>query len=183
MPLLFRVLAIAVFWGWSSPGSAQTLADFLIEKLPAEHREEATTLAICLVAEAGPNRGDHHAILYVIKRRAQLLTERSGTPVSSAEMARRYCRIFRDPPKHRLFLRSLSWAHTPETPQYAHAWRQAQLSVVLFLLGVDVDPCSGRALHWGSHADASKPPRGSHRVNCGPTRNIFWSAPRRGTDI
>lgn len=168
---------------WSSTARAETMADFLIAGMPAQHRPEATTLAICVVAEAGANRLDHHAILHVLKRRAMQLSSRSGQHVSTSEMARRYCRIFRDPPKHRNFLRALAWAQTPERQAYAHAWRQAQLSVVLFLLDVDIDPCDGKAMHWGSHADAKRPPKRSVPVFCGPTRNLFWTGPQRGVSI
>jgi len=183
MPLLLRVFALAVCLAWSSAARAETLADFLIAGMPAEHRQEATTLAICVLAEAGGNRIDHHGILHVLKRRAQLLSSRSGQFISPAGMARRYCRIFRDAPKHRLFLRSFAWAQTPERQPYAHAWQQAQLSVVLFLLGVDMDPCDGKSMHWGSTADAQKPPKRSVRVHCGPTRNVFWTGPQRRTSI
>ncbi len=183
MPLRFCVLALAVCLACSSTARAETLADFLIAGMPAEHRQEATTLAICVLAEAGGNRLDHHAILHVLKRRAALLSSRSGQHVAPAGMARRYCRIFRDAPKHRLFLRSFAWAQTPDRQAYAHAWQQAQLSVVLFLLDVDIDPCDGRSMHWGSTADAQKPPKRSVRVHCGPTRNVFWSGPQRSTSI
>jgi hypothetical protein len=177
------VIAVAVCLAWSSLARAESMPDFLISGMPLEHRPEATTLAICILAEAGANRLDHHAILHVLKRRALQLSSRSGQHVSTAEMARRYCRIFRDAPKHRLFLRSLAWSQTPERAAYAHAWQQAQLSVVLFLLDVDVDPCDGRSMHWGSTADAQKPPKRAVRVHCGPTRNVFWTGPQRRTSI
>jgi len=183
MPLRFCILAFVVCLAWALPARAESMADFLIAGMPVDHRGDATTLAICVLAEAGGNRLDHHGILHVLKRRAMQLSERSGHHISIAEMARRYCRIFRDPPRHRNFLRALVWAQTPERPGYAHAWQQAQLSVVLFLLEVDLDPCDGRAMHWGSTADARKPPRRSVRVDCGPTKNVFWTGPLRGTQI
>jgi len=163
--------------------AADDMADFLINGMPHQNRPDATALAICVVAEAGANRLDHHGILHVLQRRAAALSQRSGTYVPVAEMARRYCRIFRDAPRHRLFLRAFAWAQTPDRQAYAHAWKQAQLSVVLFLLGVDMDPCDGKAMHWGSHADAKKPPKRTVRVECGPTLNIFWSGPQRSTSI
>ena len=183
MPLRFCVLGFAVCLAFSSTARAESMADFLIAGMPAQHRPEATTLAICVVAEAGGNRLDHHAILHVLQRRALQLSSRSGQHVSTAEMARRYCRIFRDPPKHRNFLRAFAWAQAPDRQAYARAWQQAQLSVVLFLLHIDMDPCDGKAMHWGSHADAKKPPKRSVPVFCGPTRNIFWTGPQRSTSI
>ncbi len=183
MPLRFCALLLLFLLSSPGVGRAETLADFLIGGMPAEHRHEATTLAICVLAEAGANRLDHHAILHVLKRRAELLSARSGQQISPSEMSRRYCRIFRDAPKHRLFLRAFAWAQTPDRQAYADAWQQAQLSVVLFLLGVDIDPCDGRSMHWGSTADAQKPPKRSVRVHCGPTRNVFWTGPQRSTSI
>lgn len=181
MPLRFCIFVVCL--AWCSTVRAESMADFLISGMPTSNRPEATTLAICVAAEAGANRLDHHAILHVLQNRATLLSKRSGQRVSIAEMARRYCRIFRDPPKHRNFLRAFAWAQTPERQSYAFAWQQAQLSVVLFLLGVDIDPCDGKAMHWGSHQDALKPPKRSVPVFCGPTRNLFWTGPQRSTSI
>jgi len=167
----------------ASAGGGGTLTDFLIEGMPPSHRREARTLATCILAEAGASRIDHHAILHVLQRRAAQLTARSGREISTADMAQRYCRIFRDPPQHRVFLLTFRWGEKPTKAQYAHAWRQAQLSVALFMLGVDMDPCDGRAMHWGSHADAKKPPKKAVQVTCGPTRNLFWTGPLKGTHI
>jgi len=181
-----RALFVLLVWlipvgvGRAQP---QSLAEFLIQGMPAHHRQEARTLAICALAEAGGARLDHAGILHVLRRRSRQLSARSGRVVTAAGMARRYCRIFRDPPAHRAFLLAMRWGQPPHNKQYAYAWQQAQLSVVLFLLNVDVDPCDGRSMHWGSHADAKKPPRGSVRVACGPTRNIFWTGPLKGTHI
>ena len=183
MRLHFWPIALIAVFLFPVPAQGETLADFLIARMPAEHRPMARTLAICVLAEAGGNRLDHAGILYVLQRRAEQLTQRSGTLVSTDEVARRYCRIFRDPPRHRTFLRSFSWAATPAREVYAEPWRKAQLSVVIFLLGLGVDPCDGRAMHWGSAEDAQRPPKRAVKVFCGPTRNIFWSGPRRGVRI
>jgi len=165
------------------PAQAETLADFLIAGMPDEHRAEAQTLAICVLAEAGASRLDHAGILHVLQRRAAKLSQRSGRYVSTPEMARRYCRIFRDPPKHRAFLLGFKW-NQPATNQYDKAWTAAQLSVVLFMLKVDYDPCDGLAMHWGSHADSKKArPKHTVQVFCGPTRNLFWSGPRRSSNL
>ena len=161
----------------------ETLADFLIAGMPEQHRAEAQTLAICVLAEAGDSRVDHAGILYVLKRRAMQLSQRSGRYISTPAMARRYCRIFRDPPAHRAFLLGFKW-DGPSTKAYAQAWKAAQLSVALFMLQVDYDPCEGRAMHWGSHADSKKGrPKNTVPVFCGPTRNLFWSGPKRSTHI
>lgn len=182
---LIAALAIGAFL--CAPASAQdggTLAQFLIDGMPADHRQDARTLAVCLLAEAGQSRIDHAGILYVLQRRAGQLSERSGRYVSPPDMARRYCRIFRDPPKHRAFLLSFQWAQAAPRPQYQRAWEAAQLSVVLHLLQVDYDPCDGRAMHWGSQADSKKGrPARTVSVFCGPTRNLFWSGPQKATSI
>jgi len=142
----------------------ETLADFLIAGMPEQHRAEAQTLAICVLAEAGDSRVDHAGILYVLKRRAMQLSQRSGRYISTPAMARRYCRIFRDPPAHRAFLLGFKWNGA--------------------MLQVDFDPCEGRAMHWGSHADSKKGrPKNTVPVFCGPTRNLFWSGPKRSTHI
>jgi len=182
---LIAALAIGAFL--CAPAAGQdggTLTQFLIEGMPAEHRPEARTLAVCLIAEAGASRIDHAGILYVLQRRSAQLSQRSGRYVSPPDMARRYCRIFRDPPKHRAFLRGFQWGQPAPRPQYQRAWEAAQLSVALHMLRVDYDPCEGRAMHWGSHADSKKgKPKNTVPVFCGPTRNLFWSGPQRVTDI
>ena len=183
MPRALVLLLLACCLAAPPPARAQSMADFLIQGMPADHRAEARTLAICALAEAGASRLDHAGILHVLRRRSRQLSERSGRVVGVADMARRYCRIFRDPPQHRVFLLGMRWGELPANQHYAYAWQQAQLSVVLFLLDVDMDPCDGRAMHWGSHADAKKPPRRAVRVACGPTRNIFWTGPLKGTQI
>ncbi len=192
MALLPKALAIGATIAGAfcvAPSSApaqqgETLAEFLIAGMPQEHRSDARTLAICVLAEAGRSRIDHAGILFVLRRRAEQLSRRSGQLISQPEMARRYCRIFRDPPKHRAFLRSFAWSQPAPRPQYQDAWTAAQLSVVLHMLSVDYDPCDGLAMHWGSHADSEKGrPRHTVSVFCGPTRNLFWSGPRRSSSI
>jgi len=179
---LIALVAIGAFLR-PMPAKAESLADFLIAGMPEQHRGEAQTLAICVLAEAGASRIDHAGILHVIKRRAAKLSERSGRYVSAPDMARRYCRIFRDPPKHRAFLLGFKW-NQPAAKQYDKAWTAAQLSVVLFMLEVDYDPCRGLAMHWGSEADGKKgKPKHTVPVFCGPTRNLFWSGPKRVTHI
>ena len=87
---LIAYLAIGAFL--CAPASAQdggTLAQFLIDGMPADHRQDARTLAVCLLAEAGQSRIDHAGILYVLQRRAGQLSERSGRYVSPPDMARR----------------------------------------------------------------------------------------------
>jgi hypothetical protein len=46
------------------------------------------------------------------------------------------------------------------------------------LSGRVADPCGGEADHWGARS-LDRRALGWTRLDCGPTRNVFWRVPRR----
>jgi hypothetical protein len=146
--------------------------------------DRVKTLLIGVVAEATWLERDHRAILHVLERRA----ERAGVAVD--KMARLYISAFKRAPE-RTWVMELepTCEQPPSWPDSLdwEAWRpQCELTVErieAFLAGDSVDPCKGRAMHFGApdlQPDIENAASAGWRVvNCGGTASIFY-AERRG---
>lgn len=155
------------------------------QELAPAARVEA--LARICVAEAGwePATGDCAAIAHVILRRARRLGLRPRT------MARRYSRrhfdATRTDERRWIVGRELRGAEPAGWPagldwrEYRARWLEMVEHVRELLAGSVSDPCGGEADHWGAPygVDLARARRaGWRRLDCGPTRNAFWSIDR-----
>ncbi len=157
------------------------------EVLPAEQwtPEARLTLARALVAEATWSRIDHAAIAWVLQKRWRQRQQRRPT-WTFEEQVTAYCSGMRLRSKRTAWFRSLpenpvasiapvNWPSKREWAEYVPHWERVLVTVDQWQAGDVVDPCRGKAIHWGSVEDSSRPTRGGWRaVACGPTRNIFW---------
>lgn len=167
LKIIALFIALVLFLAMTLPAFA-----FSDEGQPVR-TDPALVLARTLLAEAGHRKiSDHPAILHVLQKRA----DRAG--ISIARMSAAYStplRSNRTPttPNARL-ARAASWryldANAPDIAQLARAWDHGER---------EADPCHGRAWHFGNEHDASSRFPPDARVDCGPTRNVFLTEPRR----
>lgn len=121
--------------------------------------DAAETLARVAVLEAGLAEREHAAIWHVLRRRA----DRAGWPIE------RMARAYSSP------VRRGHWpAWAAALP--GHVWSRVVTNARAFLGGGVGDPCPG-AWHWGDRrGDLARALRaGWRRVDCGPTKNLFWA--------
>ncbi|MBN1654277.1 MAG: hypothetical protein JXA30_10950 [Deltaproteobacteria bacterium] len=142
-------------------------------------------LARAMVAEAGwTSENDHIAIAYVLARRWRRLTER-WPELRFLDVIRNYCAGLgsyrRELTPRQRWLRSLSWNDlVPEGwpegiswDRHLRYWRSILERSDRWSKGNLLDPCRGRAWHWGGTIDT---PRGRMvPVNCGETQNTFYN--------
>jgi hypothetical protein len=148
-----------------------------------ERSDARTVLLRAVVAEASWLERDHRAVLHTLARRAA----RAG--ISVEDMALRYCSVFKAPITRTWVLeldtaceRPASW---PERLDWEAHRVQCELTVErvdAFLAGDSIDPCKGRATHFGA-CDlapdvANATSAGWLEIECG-TASCFY-AERRG---
>lgn len=123
---------------------------------------DALQLARVCLLEADLSYSDCTAIGYVIRKRSQRLG------VSFVDMLNRYSAINRDNARARR-IRS----YGTEVPELGARWAALRSHARAVLRGQALDPCAGKAEHWGGVMDAPWP--GLRRVRCTPaTVNIFY---------
>lgn len=156
------------------------------EEPPAERVEAVAR--IC-VGEAGFDvaPGDCAAIAALLVRRAERLGLRPRA------LARRYSRSYFGDPRRlrRPWIAGLTLARAEPGSAAPRGWpsrlawgryRERWAAVVAHareaLSGRVEDPCGGAADHWGAPS-LDRRALGWTRLDCGPTRNVFWRVPRR----
>jgi hypothetical protein len=142
--------------------------------------DDALWLARCMVNEAGFWAvNDHLALAAVLKKQARRLR------VSTADIVQMYCGGLRPNKKHNrrhrwileLNIRGTEpkhWiANDGKWKWYRDQWYTLLILADLALHPKAHDPCGGRAAHWGGKMDT--PDKSLIRIDCGPTRNIFYA--------
>jgi hypothetical protein len=155
---------------------------------PPPERVEAVA-RIC-VGEAGWDvaSGDCAAIAALLVRRAERLGLRPRA------MARAYSRSYFGDPRRLLrrpWIASLTlaraepgstaprgWPSRLPWGRYRRRWAAVVAHAREALRGRVADPCGGEADHWGAPS-LDRRALGWQRLDCGPTRNVFWRVPRR----
>ena len=164
---------------------------FGVAEARADERSTVTTLMRAAVSEATWLERDHRALLHVLGRRAD------SAGVSVEAMALRYVSIFKARvPADRLWILQLEpECNRPEAWPAHLDWEahrmQCELTVErvrAFMAGDSIDPCAGRAWHWGAMnlpRDIDRAERaGWEVVRCdGPTANRFYGRTSRATHV
>jgi hypothetical protein len=171
-----------------STGESPTTAVTRNALITDRHWNENTKvwIARALVAEAGwHDTVDHIAIAYVLFRRWQI-ARRTFPNYSLISVIKRYCTGFgrTAASKRQRWIKNLSadgrrpkgWPGDIRWLDYRDRWLSVIETVDSWRNGYHPDPCRGLSRYWGGPMD--KPSRRMIRMDCGPTKNFFYTVKR-----
>lgn len=156
----------------------------LEKPIPEEQWSESAELwlARAMVSEADWSARDHAALAWALARRWHM-RRKLEPEVTFEEIVRRYCAGLRGKPRTQRarWVRELEGEDKPESwndrsglwVNYRSAWLRVRAFARSWSRGKVIDPCRGRATHWGGPMD--RPSSHYRAVDCGMTRNIFYA--------
>ena len=134
------------------------------------------TLARALVGEADWNTPDHIAIAWVLAKRWKFAEHARPGSASFSQVIRSYAAPLKTKSDRTAWVQTLPWDAplTGALVPYTKHWDKVKRVVTAWSSGRIKDPCP-RAVHWGGTMD--QPAKRWRPVDCGLTRNIFYSVP------
>jgi hypothetical protein len=138
--------------------------------------EAKIELARAFVGEAGwKARHDHAAIAWVLLKRWQAIQKRFAH-ISFLDVVRRYCSPLKVDSERARWVQALPWGTLDgRLARFSRFWADTRKLAYDWGEGWVPDPCPA-ATYWGGTMDS--PSARMRPVNCGRTRNVFYSLRR-----